>query len=170
MNPFKSTILPLIVIMSLFAGTATAQDNESITNIDIENDLISDLWISTKIHPSPGHNSNGEKITEYAKPRGTKNQYHQNLQKEIAHVIITLMNKYPDEVMRMIGSHHTITITFTIPENGKPYATRIVDGAQLGIDLNIAQHLLDSNRPWVPAQTADGKTGSQMELTIDLTI
>ena len=108
-------------------------------------------------------------VSEKGKPI-TANKVGDIVKKYMSKVFNILLEKYPTEMLSMIGTRAEVHIEFTVTETGEIRLDSITNGAVFGIDVVVAERLLKTYKKWTPAKKNNDWVESRMELVIDVSI
>lgn len=187
----KKLLLMLFCIMhcALCIDVKAQDDAESIVSGDIEVEGLDNFWVESRLvtlTPSAslvplrqGDNSGGAKgqdgnigaSLKPARPAGGNIAFLTHVQKYMSKVFNILFEKYPEEMLGRMGMHTEVHIEFTVTKDAEIQLDSISNGAIFGIDVVVAEKLLESyKKRWTPARVNGEAVDSRMELVIDVSI
>ena len=113
----------------------------------------------------------GLELQKVARPVGGNVAFLTHVQKYMSKVFNILFEKYPSEMLSMIGTREEMHIEFTVTKNAEIQLNSISNGAIFGIDVVVADKLFKSyKRRWMPAKVNGEAVDSRVELVIDVSI
>lgn len=144
-----------------------AQDDaESIVSGDIEVEGLDNFWVESRLII----NIDSLELQKVAHPAGGNVSFLTHVQKYMSKVFNILFDKYPNEMLSMIGTRAEVHIEFTVTEAGEVRLDSITNGAVFGIDVVVAERLLKTYKKWIPAKKNNEWVESSLELVIDVSI
>ena len=105
-----------------------------------------------------------------ARPVGGNVAFLTHVQKYMSKVFNILFEKYPTEMLSLIGTRAEVHIEFTVTETGEIRLDSITNGAVFGIDVVVADKLFKTYKKWTPAKMNNEWVESHLELIIDVSI
>ena len=159
-------ILLCIVHCALCIDLRAQDDAESIVSGDIEVEGLENFWVESRL------------ITDIdvvdgfkpARPAGGNVAFLTHVQKYMSKVFNILFEKYPTEMLSLIGTRAEVHIEFTVTETGEIRLDSITNGAVFGIDVVVADKLFKTYKKWTPAKMNNEWVESHLELIIDVSI
>ncbi len=144
-----------------------AQDDaESIVSGDIEVEGLENFWVESRLVT----NIDALVLDKVARPAGGNVAFLVHVQKYMSKVFNILFEKYPDEMLAMMGTRAEVHIEFVVTENGEIRLDSITNGAVFGIDVVVAERLFKTYKKWTPARVNNRAVDSRLELIIDVSI
>lgn len=163
----KIILLTLCILHCALCIDLRAQDDaESIVSGDIEVEGLENFWVESRLVT----NVDALALDKVARPAGGNVAFLGHVQKYISKVFNILFEKYPDEMLAMMGTRAEVHIEFTVTEKGEIRLDSITNGAVFGIDVVVAERLFKSYKKWTPARVGIGTIDSKLELIIDVSI
>ena len=163
----KIILLTLCIVHCALCIDLRAQDDaESIVSGDIEIEGLDNFWVESRLIT----NIDGLELQKVARPVGGNVAFLTHVQKYMSKVFNILLEKYPDEMLSMIGTRAEVYIEFTITETGEVRLDSITNGAVFGIDVVVADKLFKTYKKWTPAKMNNEWVESHLELIIDVSI
>jgi hypothetical protein len=159
-------LLLCIVYCSLCIDLRAQDDAESIVSGDIEIEGLDNFWVESRLMT----NIDGLELQKVARPLGGNVAFLTHVQKYMSKVFNILFEKYPTEMLSMIGTRAEVHIEFTVTETGEIRLDSITNGAVFGIDVVVAERLLKTYKKWMPAKKNNECVESRLELVIDVSI
>ncbi len=166
MKYFRVLLLLCIVHCALCIDLRAQDDAESIVSGDIEIEGLENFWVESRLVT----NLDGLVLNKVARPAGGNVAFLVHVQKYMSKVFNILLDKYPDEMLNMIGTRAEVHIEFTVTENGIVRLDSITNGAVFGIDVVVAERLFKTYKKWVSAKLDNKSVDSKLELVIDVSI
>ena len=164
----KLLLLLLCIVHCVLCIDIKAQDDaESIVSGDIEVEGLDNFWVESRLITD----IDGLELQKVARPVGGNVAFLTHVQKYMSKVFNILFEKYPSEMLSMIGTRVEVHIEFTVTETGEIRLDSITNGAVFGIDVVVAEKLFKSyNRRWMPAKVNGEAVDSRVDLVIDVSI
>ncbi len=159
-------LLLCIVYCALCIDIKAQDDAESIVSGDIEIEGLDNFWVESRLMT----NIDGLELQKVARPAGGNVAFLTHVQKYMSKVFNILLEKYPTEMLSMIGSRAEVHIEFTVTETGEVRLDSITNGAVFGIDVVVADKLFKTYKKWTPAKKNNEWVESRLELVIDVSI
>lgn len=155
-----------IVCCALCIDLKAQDDAESIVSGDIEIEGLDNFWVESRLDV----NHDALELQKVAHPAGGNVAFLIHVQKYMSKVFNILFDKYPNEMLSMIGTRAEVHIEFTVTEAGEVRLDSITNGAVFGIDVVVAERLLKTYKKWIPAKKNNEWVESSLELVIDVSI
>lgn len=155
-----------IVCCALYSDLKAQDDAESIVSGDIEVEGLDNFWVESRLII----NIDSLELQKVARPAGGNVAFLTHVQKYMSKVFNILFDKYPNEMLSMIGTRAEVHIEFTVTESGEVRLDSITNGAVFGIDVVVAERLLKTYKKWIPAKKNNEWVESSLELVIDVSI
>ena len=163
----KLLLLLLCIVHCVLCIDLRAQDDiESIVSGDIEVEGLENFWVESRLVP----NIDTLELQKVARPAGGNVAFLTHVQKYMSKVFNILFEKYPTEMLSMIGTRAEVHIEFAVTETGEVRLDSITNGAVFGIDVVVAERLFKTYKKWTPARLNDDAVESRLELIIDVSI
>ena len=163
----KLLLLLLCIVHCVLCIEIKAQDDaESIVSGDIEIEGLENFWVESRLMS----NIDFLALDKVARPSGGNVAFLTHVQKYMSKVFNILFEKYPTEMLSMIGTRAEVHIEFTVTETGEVRLDSITNGAVFGIDVVVAERLLKTYKKWMPAKKNNECVESRLELVIDVSI
>ena len=164
----KLLLLLLCIVHCVLCIDIKAQDDaESIVSGDVEVEGLDNFWVESRLITD----IDGLELQKVARPVGGNVAFLTHVQKYMSKVFNILFEKYPSEMLSMIGTRVEVHIEFTVTETGEIRLDSITNGAVFGIDVVVADKLFKSyKRRWMPAKVNGETVDSRVELVIDVSI
>ena len=164
----KLLLLLLCIVHCVLCIDIKAQDDaESIVSGDVEVEGLDNFWVESRLITD----IDGLELQKVARPVGGNVAFLTHVQKYMSKVFNILFEKYPSEMLSMIGTRAEMHIEFTVTETGEIRLDSITNGAVFGIDVVVADKLFKSyKRRWMPAKVNGETVDSRVELVIDVSI
>ena len=164
----KLLLLLLCIVHCVLCIDIKAQDDaESIVSGDVEVEGLDNFWVESRLITD----IDGLELQKVARPVGGNVAFLTHVQKYMSKVFNILFEKYPSEMLSMIGTRAEMHIEFTVTETGEIRLDSITNGAVFGIDVVVADKLFKSyKRRWMPAKVNGEMVDSRVELVIDVSI
>ena len=164
----KLLLLLLCIAHWVLCIDIKAQDDaESIVSGDVEVEGLDNFWVESRLITD----IDGLELQKVARPVGGNVAFLTHVQKYMSKVFNILFEKYPSEMLSMIGTRAEMHIEFTVTETGEIRLDSITNGAIFGIDVVVAEKLFKSyKRRWMPAKVNGEAVDSRVELVIDVSI
>ena len=164
----KLLLLLLCIVHCVLCIDIKAQDDaESIVSGDVEVEGLDNFWVESRLITD----IDGLELQKVARPVGGNVAFLTHVQKYMSKVFNILFEKYPSEMLSMIGTREEMHIEFTVTKNAEIQLNSISNGAIFGIDVVVADKLFKSyKRRWMPAKVNGEAVDSRVELVIDVSI
>lgn len=164
----KLLLLLLCIAHCVLCIDIKAQDDaESIVSGDVEVEGLDNFWVESRLITD----IDGLELQKVARPVGGNVAFLTHVQKYMSKVFNILFEKYPSEMLSMIGTREEMHIEFTVTKNAEIQLDSISNGAIFGIDVVVADKLFKSyKRRWMPAKVNGEAVDSRVELVIDVSI
>ena len=164
----KLLLLLLCIVHCVLCIDIKAQDDaESIVSGDVEVEGLDNFWVESRLITD----IDGLELQKVARPVGGNVAFLTHVQKYMSKVFNILLEKYPTEMLSMIGTRAEMHIEFTVTETGEIRLDSITNGAVFGIDVVVADKLFKSyKKRWMPAKVNGETVDSRVELVIDVSI
>ena len=164
----KQIILLMLCIVhcALCIDLRAQDDAESIVSGDIEVEGLENFWVESRLIT----NIDGLELQKVARPVGGNVAFLTHVQKYMSKVFNILFEKYPTEMLSLIGTRAEVHIEFTVTETGEIRLDSITNGAVFGIDVVVADKLFKTYKKWTPAKMNNEWVESHLELIIDVSI
>ena len=164
----KLLLLLLCIVHCVLCIDIKAQDDaESIVSGDVEVEGLDNFWVESRLITD----IDGLELQKVARPVGGNVAFLTHVQKYMSKVFNILFEKYPTEMLSMIGTRAEMHIEFTVTETGEIRLDSITNGAVFGIDVVVADKLFKSyKRRWMPAKVNGEAVDSRVKLVIDVSI
>lgn len=163
----KLLLLLLCIVHCVLCIDIKAQDDaESIVSGDIEVEGLENFWVESRLMT----NIDFRALDKDARPAGGNVAFLTHVQKYMSKVFNILFEKYPTEMLSMIGTRAEVHIEFTVIETGEIRLDSITNGAVFGIDVVVADKLFKTYKKWTPAKMNNEWVESHLELIIDVSI
>ena len=164
----KLLLLLLCIVHCVLCIDIKAQDDaESIVSGDVEVEGLDNFWVESRLITD----IDGLELQKVARPVGGNVAFLTHVQKYMSKVFNILFEKYPSEMLSMIGTREEMHIEFTVTEIGEIRLDSITNGAVFGIDVVVADKLFKSyKKRWMPAKVNGEAVDSRVELVIDVSI
>jgi hypothetical protein len=163
----KLLLLLLCIVHCVLCIDLRAQDDiESIVSGDIEVEGLENFWVESRLVP----NIDTLELQKVARPAGGNVAFLTHVQKYMSKVFNILFEKYPTEMLSMIGTRAEVHIEFAVTETGEVRLDSITNGAVFGIDVVVAERLFKTYKKWTSARLNDDAVESRLELIIDVSI
>ena len=164
----KLLLLLLCIAHWVLCIDIKAQDDaESIVSGDVEVEGLDNFWVESRLITD----IDGLELQKVARPVGGNVAFLTHVQKYMSKVFNILFEKYPSEMLSMIGTRAEMHIEFTVTETGEIRLDSITNGAVFGIDVVVADKLFKSyKKRWMPAKVNGETVDSRVELVIDVSI
>ena len=164
----KVVLLILCIVHCVLCVDINAQDDaESVVSGDIEVEGLDNFWVESRLVT----NIDGLELQKVARPAGGNVAFLTHVQKYMSKVFNILFEKYPSEMLSMIGTREEMHIEFTVTKNAEIQLNSISNGAIFGIDVVVADKLFKSyKKRWMPAKVNGETVDSRVELVIDVSI
>ena len=159
-------ILLCIVHCALCIDLKAQDDAESIVSGDIEVEGLENFWVESRLMT----NIDFRALDKVARPAGGTVAFLTHVQKYMSKVFNILFEKYPTEMLSLIGTRAEVHIEFTVTETGEIRLDSITNGAVFGIDVVVADKLFKTYKKWTPAKMNNEWVESHLELIIDVSI
>ena len=171
----KKLLLILFCIMhyALCIDVKAQDDAESIVSGDIEVEGLDNFWVESRLMIVDAARCvpTEDGILKPARPAGGNIAFLTHVQKYMSKVFNILFEKYPEEMLGRMGMHTEVHIEFTVTKDAEIQLDSISNGAIFGIDVVVAEKLLESyKKRWTPARVNGEAVDSRMELVIDVSI
>ena len=152
-----------IVLCALCIDVKAQDDAESIVSGDIEVEGLDNFWVESRLVT----NLDGLTLDKVARPAGGNVAFLTHVQKYMSKVFKILFEKYPDEMLNMMGTRAEVHVEFAVTEKGEIRLDSITNGAVFGIDVVVAERLLKTYKKWTPARKNGDAVESRLDLVID---
>ena len=163
----KLLLLLLCIVHCVLCIDIKAQDDaESIVSGDIEVEGLDNFWVESRLMT----NIDFRALDKVARPPGGNVAFLTHVQKYMSKVFNILFEKYPTEMLSMIGTRAEVHIEFMVTETGEIRLDSITNGAVFGIDVVVADKLFKTYKKWTPAKINNEWVDSHLELIIDVSI
>ena len=163
----KLLLLLLCIVHCVLCIDIKAQDDaESMVSGDVEVEGLDNFWVESRLITD----IDGLELQKVAHPAGGNVSFLTHVQKYMSKVFNILFEKYPSEMLSMIGTRAEVHIEFTVTEAGEVRLDSITNGAVFGIDVVVAERLLKTYKKWIPAKKNNEWVESSLELVIDVSI
>ncbi len=163
----KLLLFLLCIVHCVLCIDLRAQDDaESIVSGDIEIEGLENFWVESRLMS----NIDFLALDKVARPSGGNVAFLTHVQKYMSKVFNILLEKYPTEMLSMIGTRAEVHIEFAVTETGEVRLDSITNGAVFGIDVVVAERLLKTYKKWMPAKKNNECVESRLELVIDVSI
>lgn len=164
----KLLLLLLCIVHCVLCIDIKAQDDaESIVSGDVEVEGLDNFWVESRLITD----IDGLELQKVARPVGGNVAFLTHVQKYMSKVFNILFEKYPSEMLSMIGTRAEMHIEFTVTKNAEIQLDSISNGAIFGIDVVVADKLFKSyKRRWMPAKVNGEAVDSRVKLVIDVSI
>ena len=163
----KIILLILCLLHCALCFNLKAQDDaESIVSGDIEIEGLDNFWVESRLLT----NIDAIALDKVARPAGGNVAFLVHVQKYMSKVFNILFEKYPDEMLALMGTRAEVHIEFAVTENAEIRLDSITNGAVFGIDVVVADRLFKSYKKWAPAKLNNQTVESRLELIIDVSI
>ena len=164
----KLLLLLLCIVHCVLCIDIKAQDDaESIVSGDVEVEGLDNFWVESRLITD----IDGLDLQKVARPVGGNVAFLTHVQKYMSKVFNILFEKYPTEMLSMIGTRAEMHIEFTVTKNSEIQLDSISNGAIFGIDVVVADKLFKSyKKRWMPAKVNGETVDSRVELVIDVSI
>ena len=164
----KLLLLLLCIVHCVLCIDIKAQDDaESIVSGDVEVEGLDNFWVESRLITD----IDGLELQKVARPVGGNVAFLTHVQKYMSKVFNILFEKYPSEMLSMIGTREEMHIEFTVTKNAEIQLNSISNGAIFGIDVVVADKLFKSyKKRWMPAKVNGETVDSRVELVIDVSI
>jgi len=163
----KLLLLLLCIVHCVLCIDIKAQDDaESIVSGDIEVEGLENFWVESRLMT----NIDFRALDKEARPAGGNVAFLTHVQKYMSKVFNILFEKYPTEMLSMIGTRAEVHIEFMVTETGEIRLDSITNGAVFGIDVVVADKLFKTYKKWTPAKINNEWVDSHLELIIDVSI
>ena len=164
----KLLLLLLCIVHCVLCIDIKAQDDaESIVSGDVEVEGLDNFWVESRLITD----IDGLELQKVARPVGGNVAFLTHVQKYMSKVFKILFEKYPSEMLSMIGTREEMHIEYTVTKNAEIQLDSISNGAIFGIDVVVADKLFKSyKRRWMPAKVNGEAVDSRVELVIDVSI
>ena len=163
----KLLLLLLCIVHCVLCFDLKAQDDaESIVSGDIEVEGLENFWVESRLVT----NHDGLTLDKVARPAGGNVAFLGHVQKYMSKVFNILFDKYPNEMLAMMGTRAEVHIEFAVNKNGEIRLDSITNGAVFGIDVVVAERLFRTYKKWAPARKNGEVVESRLELVIDVSI
>ncbi len=163
----KVVLLILCIVHCVLCIDINAQDDaESVVSGDIEVEGLDNFWVESRLVT----NIDGLELQKVARPAGGNVAFLTHVQKYMSKVFNILFDKYPDEMLAMMGTRAEVHIEFVVTEDGEIRLDSITNGALFGIDVVVAERLFKTYKKWTPARMKGEVVESRLELIIDVSI
>ena len=88
------------------------------------------------------------------RPKGGKDNFTKYSQEYWDNVLIVLAKKYPAYVSKLIDTkaQKNVSIKFTVMVDGTVEVKDVTNGSDFGFDAEIAQHMFDKYKKWIPGK------------------
>jgi hypothetical protein len=159
-------LLLCIVYCALCIDIKAQDDAESIVSGDIEVEGLENFWVESRLVA----NIDFRALDKEARPAGGSVAFLTHVHKYMSKVFNILLEKYPTEMLSMIGTRAEVHIEFTVTETGEIRLDSITNGAVFGIDVVVAERIFKTYKKWIPAKKDNEWVESRMELVIDVSI
>ena len=160
-------LLLCIVYCALCIDIKAQDDAESIVSGDIEVEGLENFWVESRLVA----NIDFRALDKEARPAGGSVAFLTHVHKYMSKVFNILLEKYPTEMVSMIGTRAEVHIEFTVTETSEIRLDSITNGAVFGIDVVVADKLFKSyKRRWMPAKVNGEAVDSRVKLVIDVSI
>ena len=163
----KIILLVLCIVHCALCIDVKAQDDaESIVSGDIEVEGVDNFWVESRVVT----NLDAIALDKVARPAGGNVAFLGHVQKYMSKVFNILFEKYPIEMLGLMGTRAEVHIEFTVTETGEIRLDSITNGAVFGIDVVVADKLFKTYKKWTPAKMNNEWVESHLELIIDVSI
>ena len=163
----KLLLFLLCIVHCVLCIDLRAQDDaESIVSGDIEIEGLDNFWVESRLMS----NIDFLALDKVARPSGGNVAFLTYVQKYMSKVFNILFEKYPTEMLSMIGTRAEVHIEFAVTEKGEVRLDSITNGVVFGIDVVVAERLLKTYKKWMPAKKNNEWVESRLELVIDVSI
>ena len=163
----KIILLVLCIVHCALCIDVKAQDDaESIVSGDIEVEGVDNFWVESRLVT----NLDAIALDKVARPAGGNVAFLGHVQKYMSKVFNILFEKYPIEMLGLMGTRAEVHIEFTVTETGEIRLDSITNGAVFGIDVVVADKLFKTYKKWTPAKMNNEWVESHLELIIDVSI
>ena len=164
----KLLLLLLCIVHCVLCIDIKAQDDaESIVSGDVEVEGLDNFWVESRSITD----IDGLELQKVARPVGGNVAFLTHVQKYMSKVFNILFEKYPSEMLSMIGTREEMHIEFTVTKNAEIQLDSISNGAIFGIDVVVADKLFKSyKKRWMPAKVNGETVDSRVELVIDVSM
>ena len=163
----KIILLVLCIVHCALCIDVKAQDDaESIVSGDIEVEGLDNFWVESRLVT----NLDAIALDKVARPAGGNVAFLGHVQKYMSKVFNILFEKYPIEMLGLMGTRAEVHIEFTVTETGEIRLDSITNGAVFGIDVVVADKLFKTYKKWTPAKMNNEWVESHLELIIDVSI
>ncbi len=160
-------ILLCIVHCALCIDLRAQDDAESMVSGDIEIEGMDNFWVESRLITNFGALA----FDKVAHPSGGNVAFLVHVQKYMSKVFNILFEKYPDEMLALMGTCAKVHIEFTVTKSAEIQLDSITNGAIFGIDVVVAEKLFKSyKKRWIPAKINGEVVDSKVELVIDVSI
>ena len=163
----KLLLLLLCIVYCAFCIDLRAQDDaESIVSGDIEVEGLDNFWVESRL------------ITDIdavegfrdARPKGGNVAFLLHVQKYMSKVFNVLFEKYPEEMLGLIGTRTEIRIEFVVTKENEIELQSITNGALFGFDVVVVEKMFKTYKKWYAARVNGVEVDSFVELVIDVSI
>lgn len=163
----KLLLLLLCIVHCALCIDLRAQDDaESIVSGDIEVEGLDNFWVESRL------------ITDIdavegfrdARPKGGNIAFLTHVQKYMSKVFNVLLEKYPEEMLGLIGIRTEIRIEFVVTKENEIELQSITNGALFGFDVVVVEKMFKTYKKWYAARVNGLEVDSFVELVIDVSI
>ena len=163
----KLFLLILCIVHCALCIDLWAQDDaESIVSGDIEVEGLDNFWVESRL------------ITDIdavegfrdARPKGGNIAFLTHVQKYMSKVFNVLLEKYPEEMLGLIGIRTEIRIEFVVTKDNEIELQSITNGALFGFDVVVVEKMFKTYKKWYAARVNGVEVDSFVELVIDVSI
>lgn len=144
-------------------------DTESVLSADIEIDGFESFWVKSELISDNFSESGSD--CRAARPFGGTVMFLSHVHEYTTGLFTVLTEKYPEEMLSLIGTSTSIFIEFIVDKDGTTSLKSVTNGAMFGFDAKIAQKLLSSyKKKWRPAVCNGEKISCTVTLRIDVSV
>jgi hypothetical protein len=163
----KIVLLILCIVHCVLCIDLRAQDDaESVVSGDIEVEGLDNFWVESRLVT----NIDGLELQKVARPAGGNVAFLTHVQKYMSKVFNILFDKYPDEMLAMMGTRAEVHIEFVVTETGDLRLESITNGAIFGIDVVVVERMFKTYKKWTSARMNGDAVETHLELIIDVSI
>ena len=105
-----------------------------------------------------------------ARPKGGNVAFLLHVQKYMSKVFNVLFEKYPEEMLGLIGTRTEIRIEFVVTKENEIELQSITNGALFGFDVVVVEKMFKTYKKWYAARVNGVEVDSFVELVIDVSI
>ena len=166
MKYFRFLLILCVVHCALCIDLRAQDDAESIVSGDIEVEGLDNFWVESRL------------ITDIdavegfrdARPKGGNIAFLTHVQKYMSKVFNVLLEKYPEEMLGLIGIRTEIRIEFVVTKDNEIELQSITNGALFGFDVVVVEKMFKTYKKWYAARVNGVEVDSFVELVIDVSI